>query len=174
MNSVTANRGQSDYFQLFDLAASFTIDLNELEQRYYALQQSIHPDRFAVATEAERQWAVHYAAKINDGYRVLKDPLQRAIYLLALDQQPVDFEHDTINDSEFLQQQMMLRERIDQAYLLPQLAVDIKNQIKFLEHNLTNLFADKQKDYENIKSIVTKLRFFNKLQQQINQQVGQT
>jgi molecular chaperone HscB len=71
-----------NYYDFFEIPHSLTIDLKDLERRFYALSRTWHPDRFARASAEDRQQAVDASAILNDGYRVLRDPIQRANYLL--------------------------------------------------------------------------------------------
>ena len=61
------------------------IDLAALEQEFHRLSRRLHPDRFARASENEKQWSLADTALLNDAYRTLKDPLRRTEYLLKLE-----------------------------------------------------------------------------------------
>jgi molecular chaperone HscB len=74
-----------DYFEAFDLERNLTIDLNDLEKRFYERSRRLHPDLFARRSEAERSQALEDSAILNDAYRALKDPIARAQYLLKLE-----------------------------------------------------------------------------------------
>ncbi len=71
------------YFELFDLPAKLTLDLSDLEQRYFRLSRQWHPDLFARKSDAERQDALDQTALINDAYRTLRHPLKRAEYVIG-------------------------------------------------------------------------------------------
>jgi len=71
-----------NYYDFFEIPHHLSLDLKDLEQRFYALSRKWHPDRFARAAAGERQQALDASAILNDGYRVLRDPIQRANYLL--------------------------------------------------------------------------------------------
>jgi molecular chaperone HscB len=75
----------ADYFEFFDLPRNLTVDLKDLEKRFYALSRKWHPDMFARKSVAERDESLEATAILNDGYRVLRDPVQRAMYLLKLE-----------------------------------------------------------------------------------------
>jgi molecular chaperone HscB len=74
-----------DFFQVFSLPRAFEIDLPALEAEFYRLSRKLHPDRFARASEQEREWSLADTALLNDAYRTLKDPLHRTAYLLKLE-----------------------------------------------------------------------------------------
>jgi molecular chaperone HscB len=82
-----------DYFQVFGLERGFQIDLPALEQEFHRLSRKVHPDRFARASENERQWSLADTALLNDAYRTLKDPLHRTEYLLNLEGAEIGEEH---------------------------------------------------------------------------------
>lgn len=72
------------HFVVLGLEPSFDIDTTELERNYLAAQQRHHPDRFAAGSVAERRAAMETSAGLNEGYRVLRDPVRRAEYLCKL------------------------------------------------------------------------------------------
>jgi molecular chaperone HscB len=71
-----------NYYDFFEIPHHLSLDLKDLEQRFYALSRKWHPDRFVRAGADQRQEALDASALLNDGYRVLRDPIQRANYLL--------------------------------------------------------------------------------------------
>ncbi|MEJ0004645.1 MAG: Fe-S protein assembly co-chaperone HscB [Pararobbsia sp.] len=105
----------ADHFALFDLPQRFTVDLHALDDAYRAVQAQVHPDRFAAAGEAQKRVAMQWASQANDAYRTLRQPLQRAIYLLHLRGIDVQAENNTAMEPAFLMQQMEWRERIEDA-----------------------------------------------------------
>ena len=74
-----------DYFEFFDLPRSLAIDAKDLEKRFYALSRKWHPDLFARKSPREQESALEASAILNDGYRTLRDPIARAMYLLKLE-----------------------------------------------------------------------------------------
>lgn len=72
----------SDYFEFFDLPRNLAIDLKDLEQRFYGLSRKWHPDLFARRNPREKEESLEATAILNDGYRTLRDPIARALYLL--------------------------------------------------------------------------------------------
>ena len=73
-----------NHFELFDLPPRFRFDAAVLDAAYRKLQSAVHPDRFARGTDVERRLAQQSSARVNEAYRALKDPVQRAQYLLQL------------------------------------------------------------------------------------------
>ncbi len=71
-----------DYFTLFDIPETLTVDEGELQRKFYDLSRKHHPDRFGSRPPAEQQYALDFTAMLNDAYRTLRDPLKRAEYVL--------------------------------------------------------------------------------------------
>lgn len=74
-----------DYFAFLELPRRLSLDLKELETRFYSLSRKLHPDLFARKGAAERAQAEESSATLNDAYRTLRDPVKRAQYLLKLE-----------------------------------------------------------------------------------------
>lgn len=103
----------SDYFAIFGLPVDYELDRDALSERYRELQRTVHPDRYAQASDQERRLAMQRATQINEAYRVLQDPLTRARYLLELQGVAWDDEQLTVQDPAFLMEQMELREALE-------------------------------------------------------------
>ena len=57
---------------MFGLAQQFELDTTVLEQAYRQVQQQVHPDKFATATETEKRVAMQGATLANEAYQTLK------------------------------------------------------------------------------------------------------
>ena len=102
-----------NYFELFDLETSFFVDDEALNKAYQAQVTRLHPDNFATKTQAEKLQALQSTSLLNSAYTALKTPLNRASYLLNLeDVNPFD-EKDTNMDANFLVSQIELREQLE-------------------------------------------------------------
>ena len=104
-----------DDFTLFGLPQRFALDAAALDRRRRELQAQVHPDRFAAQGAAAQRIAMQWSVRVNEAYRRLKDPLQRAAYLCERRGAPVQAERNTAMPREFLQQQMAWREALDDA-----------------------------------------------------------
>jgi molecular chaperone HscB len=82
-----------DYFTVFSLEPQLNIDLAALETEFHRLSRKLHPDRFARATESEKEWSLADTALLNDAYRTLKEPLRRTEYLLKRSGAEIGEEH---------------------------------------------------------------------------------
>lgn len=73
----------ADYYQALEFEQPrLRLDADDLRQRFYARSRLLHPDRFARASAAEQQAALDASSVLNDAYRVLRDPVERAEYFL--------------------------------------------------------------------------------------------
>jgi len=75
----------SDYFSFFGFPRKLELDTTALEKEFYALSRRLHPDLFAQANPEERAWSLEQSSRLNDAYRILKDPIKRTEYLLRLE-----------------------------------------------------------------------------------------
>ena len=161
----------SQYFNLFQLEPSFNIDTEALEQTYRALAARFHPDKFASASAFEQKQAVMMSSTINDAYRTLKSPIDRATYLLKSQNIDADAPEHTSFSPEFLMQQMEWRETLMDAQIeqnhdaIRALDQEIQEVQSSLYQDLQQAFE--QQDYESAAQWVRHGRFLNKLRNEI-------
>lgn len=161
----------SQYFNLFQLEPSFNIDTEALEQTYRALAARFHPDKFASASAFEQKQAVMMSSTINDAYRTLKSPIDRAAYLLKSQNIDADAPEHTSFSPEFLMQQMEWRETLMDAQI-EQNHDAIRALDQEIQEVQNNLYQDlqqafEQQDYESAAQWVRHGRFLNKLRNEI-------
>jgi molecular chaperone HscB len=162
-----------NHFELLGLPVAFGMDASRLERRYRELQTRVHPDRFASRTEAERRVAMQWATRANEAYRTLRDPLARARYLLQLKGFDTGEESNTSMPADFLMQQMEWREAAAEARaerdaralerLRGQLRESRDGMLDQLERALDGA------NYDAGCSLVRKLRFLEKLEEEIDE-----
>ena len=102
-----------NHFELFGLPVIFELDSAGLATTYRELQRTLHPDKFANSSERERLLSVQKSSQVNDAYSILKSPIQRAEYMLAVCHEDIRGEQKTLQDPVFLMQQMELHERLE-------------------------------------------------------------
>jgi molecular chaperone HscB len=113
----------SDAFGLLGLPAQFDLDPSVIERAFFDRSKELHPDRFANAPAAERVAALSRSRALNDAYKVLKNPVARAEYLLA--QAGVTIGANEQLDPAFLMEILELREELAEARVakrLPEVA----------------------------------------------------
>jgi molecular chaperone HscB len=76
---------EQDYFTCLELPRLLTIDTSELENKFYEMSRSFHPDFYQTKTDTERGISLENSALLNAAYRTLKDPILRAEYLVQLE-----------------------------------------------------------------------------------------
>ena len=75
----------TDHFEVFGLPRRLGIEARALTAKFLELSREYHPDRFAGAEVDLLADIQRKSARVNDAYRVLKDPVARAEYLLVLE-----------------------------------------------------------------------------------------
>ena len=162
----------SQYFTLFQLEPQFDIDTDSLEQNYRTLAARFHPDRFASASAFEQKQAVMMSSTINEAYRTLKNPTDRAAYLLRQQGIDADAPEHTSFAPEFLMQQMEWRETLAEARggqdqtALPALDKEISGAQQELWRDLREAFRRQQ--YEDAAHRVRQGRFVDTLKKEIS------
>jgi molecular chaperone HscB len=163
-----------NHFELLGLAPGFAVDPANLEQRYRELQSRVHPDRFAAGSEAERRVAMQWATRANEAYRTLRDPVDRARYLLSLEGFDTGEESNTAMPADFLMQQMEWREAAAAARAardreaLAALRRDLAGERDEMLGQLARAI-DAERNYDAGCSLVRKLRFLSKLDEEIDE-----
>jgi len=112
-NALQPVGDQVDLFELLQLPVTYHLDIDQLEDVYLRLTRMIHPDYFEQTPGPEKSLSEDLAARINNAYRRLKDPLRRSEYLLrrAGGKSPSE---DKRVAPEVLAEVLELRERIEQ------------------------------------------------------------
>jgi molecular chaperone HscB len=112
---IMALTRHGDYFSFFGLPRKLTVDLADLERRFRALSRQFHPDYYYNATTGERLASLERASYLNDAFRVLKQPLDRAEYLLKLEGLPDVGKHQDAREMApgLLEEVFTLNEELD-------------------------------------------------------------
>lgn len=144
----------ADYFTAFSLEPKLNIDLAALETEFHRLSRKLHPDRFARATEHEKEWSLADTALLNDGYRTLKDPLRRTEYVLKLNGAEIGEEHSG-------------KDRRD----LSRVPADLLEEVFELNMQLEEMRANKKMDEEDpalLADLSAAKNKFEALQQEVD------
>src|SRR3954468_24778125 len=163
----------SNHFELFGLSPAFALDKELLEKAYRDIQSQVHPDRFARSGDAERRVSLEWTTRVNEAYRTLRNPVQRAKHLLELHGVDVAFETNTQMPTDFLLRQLDLREELDRAKskrdprLLDELRSSLSKEKKQLEKSIQDL-TDTKRDYPAAADEVRKLMFLEKVDAEID------
>jgi len=106
---------------------------------------------------------------VNEAYRTLKSPVQRAKYLLALNGVDVGFETNTAMPRDFLMEQMELRERLEAARKgadLDSISSELSAGRLEIENRLKEEI-DGTHDFAAARDLVRKLMFLERLGEEI-------
>ena len=167
----------ADHFALFGLPAAFRVDGAVLDQAWRQLQSQVHPDRYAHAGEVEQRLSMQWATRVNEAYQTLKEPLHRADYLLQQQGIHALAERQTALPAAFLMQQMEWREALQEAGQGCDLSA-LENLRRLLKKEALGLIdelarqLDEESAWEAAAETVRKLRFVQKLQEDVNQTLG--
>ena len=188
MTNDRENNTIENYFKLLGLPVSFDINKELLNSNYHDIQKTVHPDKFANASDLERRLSVQKAAQINDALETLKNPLPRSIYLLSL--YGIELTgNDTSIDPAFLMEQMGLRENLSQVgskddplqeldEILDDVKLRINQVIKELAQVFQQLLPAENQESQQISTVqekqllkeakvqVLKMQFLNRLQEE--------
>jgi molecular chaperone HscB len=159
-----------NYFELFGLPVGYVIDKAQLAERYRELQRVVHPDRFANASEQEKRFSMQGAILINEAYNALKDPIERARYMLLLNGIEMDIQQETTRDSAFLMEQMELREELEAARDKPDPYAAIADLMADINQRISNMVGQMAVQFEtstpeqleSAREILRKMQFLQK------------
>lgn len=160
------------YFEIFDIPASFECDVDEIQQRYRDLQKAVHPDKFVNSSDQEKRISMQHTSRINEAFNTLKDPVERALYLLSLKGLDINFDNETTMDAAFLMEQMELRESMDEVGddetaldKLDEMSRGVKNKLFALMESFSSLYESD--DTEQARELIRKMQFLQKAQREI-------
>ena len=156
-----------NYFQIFSLPVSFTVDEAALQKQYFELQREHHPDKSGLE-------GVQQSMELNQAYDVLKAPLKRAQHFLALHDIDVGNDDSKVKPAmDLLEEMMEKREAVmglgtDDAAsaLLAQAVEEYDSELA----NFTVLAGDIEKNKEKSSQSLLRLQYITKWQSEIKQQ----
>ena len=104
---------ETDYFTCFGFPRRLNIDQKKLEAKFYELSRAFHPDFYQNKSDTEQTISLSNAATLNTAYRTLRDPIQRAEYLLDLEAGAVK-EIRTTPPADLFEQILELQDTLDE------------------------------------------------------------
>ncbi|MGB2427382.1 MAG: co-chaperone HscB [Alteromonas sp.] len=170
----------TNYFELFGLPTAFELDMAALSQTYQELQRLTHPDRFAAQGQQQQRIALQKNSLVSDGYAVLKSPAKRAEHLLSLRGIELAGETQTMQDMEFLMQQMEWREMLADVtedsgeQVIDELHDIIEAQHRKLYRALTEQLNQQHADSDqSAADTLRKIKFIDKLHAEVTEKEDQ-
>jgi len=162
-----------NFYQLFDMPIAFEVNMDQLQQHYRTLAQTVHPDKYANASDQERRISMQQSSWVNKAYQTLKDPIERASYLLQLKGIDVNLENETTMDAAFLMDQMDLRETLadvraqaDPLAVLDKELGNVKNTMQKMSEAFSTAYEADQ--IEDAKECLRKMQFIQKARNEID------
>lgn len=167
-----ANDSDGNHFATLGVSPTFAINLDALAASYRQLQSAVHPDRFVNATDSEKRIAMTRAVAVNDAYATLRDPVRRAMHLLALHGIDAMAAQDTSMPTDFLMEQVEWREALADAKLkedgerLEEMATEIASIMRSLGDTFAAAYGGEHLPVAT--TLARKMRFMQKLGQEID------
>jgi len=154
-------------FALFRLDPAIDVNAADLEGRFRGLQKTLHPDKYAQSSPAERDYSAANSALVNVAYQTLRDPMDRLKYVLLLE--GVDVLGETsAADPVLLMEVMELREAVEEADSLPTLEELQASSQASVDATLQLLSADfKARDYARLGQNAVRLQYYTKILEEV-------
>jgi molecular chaperone HscB len=175
-----------DHFEVLGIARAYHLDAANLETRYLALQKETHPDRFAKALPRERMEAVVRNTELNDAYKILKNDIKRAEYLLKLEgvdigeekpQSTTGATKQLVVDPKLLMEIMELREQLAEARndgnngKVAELTKDVVGRraaaMKTVEEGFTAYESGNKRVLDGIARALVSLRYYGRFMDEV-------
>ena len=176
MSVVVANlSGFDDYFALFQLKPQFKIDRQALESAYLTVQQKVHPDMHAQASDSDKRVSMQLSALANSAYRTLMNPIQRGLYMCGRNGVDPQLETNTAMPAQFLMQQMEWRETLDDVRDQPSKLDDLYKEVEQTRANLlkeVELAIDEANDFDLAAKQLRALLFIDKFSSELEDAIS--
>jgi molecular chaperone HscB len=176
MSVVVANlSGFDDYFALFQLKPQFKIDRQALESAYLTVQQKVHPDMHAQASDSDKRVSMQLSALANSAYRTLMNPIQRGLYMCSRNGVDPQLETNTAMPAQFLMQQMEWREALDDVRDQPSKLDDLYKEVEKTRANLlkeVEATIDGANNYELAAKQLRALLFIDKFSAELEDAIS--
>ena len=176
MSVVVANlSGFDDYFALFQLKPQFKIDRQALESAYLTVQQKVHPDMHAQASDSDKRVSMQLSALANSAYRTLMNPIQRGLYMCSRNGVDPQLETNTAMPAQFLMQQMEWREALDDVRDQPSKLDSLYKEVEQTRENLlkeVEATIDGANDFELAAKQLRALLFIDKFSAELEDAIS--
>jgi molecular chaperone HscB len=155
-----------DYFSYLGLICEFELDLELLEKAYLGLQGRVHPDRFVLKSQQEKNYSKEHSSFLNLAYETLKDPYARGKYLLKILNNAEDNQGSSQNPAllAFIFEQREKLEEADSYAEITMLLNNIKEECTILLKSLAETF--KKEDFSKASFELERLKYFMTFQEE--------
>ena len=167
-----------DFFALFNIPVSFSLDEAALTSSYYKLSRQWHPDKFSLASSDEQAHAMQMTTDINDGYKTLKGEQSRLRYILELLGSAPEEGKESM-PQEFLMEMMDINEAIMDYKMDPSedARAAVHSQVLRIQAELEKRFGEALEDFDfkapeaervaAIKDYYLKTKYLNRLKDNV-------
>ena len=100
-----------NYFELFDMPVSLTVNKKYLQDKYFELQKKYHPDFFSKESEEEQADVLERSSMINKAYKTFQNNDETIKYVLQL-KELLEEEEKYQLPPDFLTEMMELNEEL--------------------------------------------------------------
>ena len=73
-----------NYFELFDIPVSLSVDKDSIKKKFYELSRKYHPDFYSQASEEEQGEVLQMSALLNKAFKVFSNQNETIKYTLQL------------------------------------------------------------------------------------------
>lgn len=167
----------NDPFDTMGEEPRFDLDLRMLEERHRELSRTLHPDRYARASSAERRMALGRAIEVNEAWRVLRDPIRRAEAVLRRRGVDVSETNQPKPPPSLLMEMMETREALSDAHRAKDLArvselgAAMQTRQARVVDELTRGFTEADSDLDKLRSllpIVGEMRYLRRFLDEVS------
>nr|CAB3254160.1 iron-sulfur cluster co-chaperone protein HscB, mitochondrial-like [Phallusia mammillata] len=158
-----------NYFSLLAIKKDFRVSLNELQFNFKKFQILLHPDKYTLKSETERNISETVSSFINKAYFTLLKPLSRGIYLLELHGEYMT-EDVNSDDPEFLMEILSLNEQIAESDSIPEKR-KVFNDVKLIVDDLTIKIAESfhGEDIQKAKQHLISYKYYDNILQKLKE-----
>lgn len=156
---------KENHFTRLGLPVEAEIDIEVLNQHYFARQRQAHPDSMADKSNAD----LNASMQLNEAYTTLKNPLKRAEYLLLLEGIKVNVETGGVKPApSLLMEAMEMREQLQEASTMEALKA-LEAEILSTKKHLFQQFIPcyNAKNFDQAAQTTISLRYTEKLLEEL-------
>jgi len=174
----------ADYYRFFGLERRLSLDAAALQKRFYELSRLLHPDRFSRRSSNEQRYSLEATAILNDAYRVLRDPIARAEYVLKEEGFDIGEQRSKNVPSDLLEEVFELNMALEEfrggdASVRPHLEAELRRFDSMraeIDRELAALFerydlGRRRETLSQIRSLLNRRRYITNLRDEVQQEL---
>ncbi|MBI5083690.1 MAG: Fe-S protein assembly co-chaperone HscB [Acidobacteria bacterium] len=178
-----------DYYVFLGLPRRLAVDPAILQKQFYAMSRMLHPDRYTRRSEQEKRYSLEASSILNDAYRVLRDPIARAEYVLREAGFEIGEQRSKDVPPELLEEVFELNMALDElragdSEVLPQLQesrhnfklmlarIDSVLEEHFQRHDGQQDVASRRAVLEQIRNVLHRRRYISNLVSEVDKQLS--